>query len=193
MNNPISTLIAWIEEERQRGAPDPQHAILSTTTSNAAPHGRVVSIREIDEAGFIFFTKKGSRKEQEITENPLISLTFWFELYEREVMIDGQAQALSTKQNQIYWQTKTPDSQIKFCSYSQSGSNRIENRDQLEENRTNLKEEYGTKPLPMPERYCGFKIIPFRMVFYTHKEDAFSDVSEFILIDRTWRKSWLSP
>ena len=193
MCEPVSILTAWIEEERQRGAPDPQHAILSTTSKRAVPHGRVVAIRDIDESGILFFTQKGSRKELEISENPLVSLTFWFELFEREVMIDGQAQALSTEQNYLYWQTKTPESQIKFYCYSPTDGNRISNLAQLEENRKKLQEQYGTEQLPMHECYCGYKIIPDRVVFYTYQMDKFSDVFEFKRIDSQWHKIWISP
>lgn len=38
MNDPIEFLNQWLIEERERGAPNPQQAVLSTATHDAFPH-----------------------------------------------------------------------------------------------------------------------------------------------------------
>lgn len=78
-DDPITLLTTWISEELQRGAPNPQHAILATAGKDSIPHGRVIAIREINEQGLLFFTQRGTRKVVEMTYNPIVSLTFWFE------------------------------------------------------------------------------------------------------------------
>lgn len=70
MIDPIQQLNLWITEEHQAGAPNPQQGVLSTATTSAVPHARVVAIREINEDGLLFFTQKGTRKVAELTANP---------------------------------------------------------------------------------------------------------------------------
>ncbi|HEN5512292.1 TPA: pyridoxamine 5'-phosphate oxidase family protein, partial [Legionella pneumophila] len=175
-NDPITFLTTWISEELERGAPNPQHATLSTTGKDSIPHGRVIAIREINEQGLLFFTQRGTRKVVEMTYNPMVSLTFWFELFEREVMIDGSARPLSESENQAYWDTYPPFAQIRFHSYAPTSSQVIPSKQIIENKRKILTSQFHDKPLPMSEYYCGFRIIPTRMVFYTYRTDELSDV-----------------
>ena len=87
--DPIEHLRQWLQNERTAGAPNPQQAVLSTATIDAVPHSRVVAIREIDAQGLLFFTQRDTRKVAEMSINPAVSMTFWFELLLREVIIDG--------------------------------------------------------------------------------------------------------
>ena len=43
MNNPIPILKLWIEEERRKGAPYPQQAVLSTANQQGIPHARIIA------------------------------------------------------------------------------------------------------------------------------------------------------
>lgn len=164
-NDPIALLTTWISEELERGAPNPQHATLSTTGKDSIPHGRVIAIREINEQGLLFFTQRGTRKVVEMTYNPMVSLTFWFELFEREVMIDGSARPLSESENQAYWDTYPSFAQIRFHSYAPTSSHVIPSKQLIENKRKILISRFQDKSLPMSEYYCGFRVIPTRMVF----------------------------
>ena len=193
MKNPITLLTAWISEELKKGAPNPQHAILSTTDKDAIPHGRVIAIREINEQGLLFFTQRETRKVVEMTNNPVVSLTFWFELFEREVMIDGTIMALTESENKTYWDTYPAFAQIRFHSYAPTSSQVIANKQLLENKRKTLTEQHQDKPLPMSEYYCGFRVIPQRVLFYTYRTDELSDVLAYCFINNNWEKRLLSP
>ncbi|HEM1534276.1 TPA: pyridoxamine 5'-phosphate oxidase family protein [Legionella pneumophila] len=192
-NDPIALLTTWISEELERGAPNPQHATLSTAGKDSIPHGRVIAIREINEQGLLFFTQRGTRKVVEMTYNPIVSLTFWFELFEREVMIDGSARPLSESENQAYRDTYPPFAQIRFHSYAPTSSQVISSKQLIENKRKILISRFHDKSLPMSEYYCGFRIIPTRMVFYTYRTDELSDVVEYCFIKNNWEKNLLSP
>ncbi|MCZ4721556.1 pyridoxamine 5'-phosphate oxidase family protein [Legionella pneumophila] len=193
MENPITLLTSWISEELKKGAPNPQHAILSTTGKDAIPHGRVIAIREINDQGLLFFTQRGTRKVVEMANNPVASLTFWFELFEREVMIDGTLMVLSESESKTYWDTYPAFAQIRFHSYAPTSSQVIPNKQLLENKRKGLTDQFQDKPLPMSEYYCGFRVIPERMVFYTYRTDELSDVLEFCFIKNNWERNLLSP
>lgn len=193
MNNPILLLNSWVEQELEKGAPSPQHAVLSTADKDSIPHGRVIAIREINEQGLLFFTQRGTRKVMEMTNNPIVSLTFWFELLEREVMIDGSVLALSEDENKMYWDTYPNSAQIRFHSYAPTSSQVIPNKQLLENKRKILTEQYQENLLPMSDYYCGFRIVPARMVFYTYRTDELSDVLEYRFIKNSWVTNLLSP
>ncbi|KTD09316.1 pyridoxamine 5'-phosphate oxidase [Legionella jamestowniensis] len=135
MKSPIILLTSWISEELEKGAPNPQHAILTTTRKDAIPHGRVIAIREINEQGLLFFTQRGTKKVAEMTSNPVVSLTFWFELFEREVIIDGTVIVLTESESRAYWDTYPPFAQIRFHSYAPTSSQVIPSKQLLEDKR----------------------------------------------------------
>lgn len=56
MTHPIGILNKWLQEEHERGAPNPFQGVLSTATQEAVPHARVVAIREISEEYLLFFS-----------------------------------------------------------------------------------------------------------------------------------------
>ena len=193
MINPIQQLNLWINEERHKGAPNPQQAVLSTATKESIPHARMVAIREISEQSLLFFTQKGTRKVTELLTNPIATLTFWFELFQREVIIEGSVEALLPEENERYWQTYPREAQIRFYSYAASSSQPISSKHQLEKKKKDISANYTDKPLPMNEYYCGFRIKPARIVFYAYRTDELSDVVEYQCVDNRWIETLLSP
>ena len=125
---PIEHLSQWLQDERSAGAPNPQHAVLSTAKRDAVPHGRVVVVREVSDQGLLFFTQRNTRKVAEMNANPSASMTFWFELLLREVIIDGVIEALSESENEQYWQDYPREAQIRFHSYAPTSAQPIRDK-----------------------------------------------------------------
>ena len=60
------------------------------------PWQRMVLLKDFDERGFVFYTNLGSRKATEIAGNAQVSLHFpWLQL-DRQVIVGGRAERLST-------------------------------------------------------------------------------------------------
>lgn len=191
---PIQFLEKWIKEEKDNGAPNPQQAILSTATKGGMPHSRVVAIREITSQGILFFTQKGTRKVTEIAENPRVSLTFWFELMQREVIIEAIIEALSEEENKKYWSTYPRIAQIRFLAYAPTSSQPIDSKQILEYKKSVIEQEYRDQELPYTPLYCGYRIIPTKFTFYQYRTDELSDVSQYVLQENNqWQKQVISP
>ena len=190
---PIELLNAWIEEEKSIGAQYAQHAVLSSLGLNGTPHSRVVAIREITNDWILFFTQKRTRKVLEIKNNNQIALTFWFERYAREVIVEGEASFLSEEQNTHYWAAYPKWAQIRFCSYAPTSGEPIDAKEQLEDKRRNLEKSSKNKILPCSPDYCGIAIRPKRFVFYSYRLDELSDVWEYLIDSNITIRRRLSP
>lgn len=190
---PLTLLNAWLTEENQAGAPNPHQAVLATCAKDAIPHARVVALREIDERGLLFFTQLGTRKVKEITENPIATITFWFELFQREVIVEGNVSPLTAAENLQYWTGYSREAQIRFYSYAPTSSQQITSKTVLENRKLAIANEYNDKDIPLNPNYCGFRILPARFVFYAYRTDELSDVFEYRKQNDTWLKQWLSP
>ncbi len=65
-------------------------------TKGGQPYQRIVLLKHYDEKGLVFYTNLGSRKAHQIEHNPRISLLFPWHMLERQVMVTGKAERLST-------------------------------------------------------------------------------------------------
>lgn len=191
--SPFSILQTWLLEELAAGAAQPQHAVLSTCSTDGHARGRVVAIREISNEGLLFFTQTGTRKVTELTANPDVALTFWFERLQREVIIEGRASRLTAAENEYYWNSYPRWSQIRFYSYAETSGQPIIDKQLLENKKTSIEENYQGIPLPMSPFYCGFRIHPMHFIFYAYLTDQLSDVFDCSLINSNWIKRSLSP
>lgn len=191
--NPIIELNLWLANEQKSGAPQPNHAVLSSTSLDGTPHSRVVAIREISDEGILFFTQKSTRKVRELKNNPQISLVFWLELLQREVIIEGKALFLNQAENQHYWNSYPQWAQIRFLSYASTSMQVIEAKEILEKKHQDIKDTFLNQPISISPEYCGFRIQPERMVFYAYRQDELSDVWEYILLNNEWSLRRLSP
>lgn len=190
---PLELLKKWIEEEKNKGASNPQQAILSTVTKDGIPHARVVAIREISAQGLLFFTQKGTRKVTEIAENPRVSLTFWFELMQRQIILEARIEALEERENRTYWSTYPRIAQLRFLAYAPTSGQPIDSKQSLEDRKTSLEHEYANKELPFTPLYCGYRIMPKKLTFYSYRTDELSDVFHYALQDGQWSKQAMSP
>ncbi len=190
--DPIKHLHQWLEDERVKGAPNPQQAVLSTVSIHGA-HGRVVAIREVDAQGLLFFTQRNTRKVAEMSMNSSVSMTFWFELLLREVIIEGIVEALSETENEYYWQNYPREAQIRFHSYAPTSAQPIRNKQELEEKRKTMQQNYTDQSIPVSPFYCGFRLKPNRFIFYAYRSDELSDVVEYTRFENKWSKQILSP
>ena len=68
---------------------------LATATPDGRPSARIVLLKEVDEAGFVFYTNYESRKAKELRENPRAALTLYWAELEREVRIEGSVKRVS--------------------------------------------------------------------------------------------------
>lgn len=193
MQSPVELLNSWLTDENLAGAPNPRHAVLATSAKDAIPHARVVAIREIGEHGLIFFTQQGTRKVRELNENPLATMTFWFELFQREVIVEGTVTPLPETENQHYWLNYPRDAQIRFYSYAPTSSQPVTSKEVLENRKKEIELEFTDKELPLSHYYCGFRLRPSRFIFYTYRIDELSDVFEYRDNNGAWIKQWLSP
>lgn len=192
--HPIHLLKIWLEEEKGANVPYAQHAVLSTQGINGQANGRVIAIREIKEGQLLLFTQRRTRKVEEIKMNPAVTLTFWFELSGREVIIEGEATFLSEIQNEHYWKTYPKPAQIRFCSYAPLSGLPIESKQLLENKRLEIAElNQQEKSLPVSKDYCGIAIKPLRFVFYAYRLDELSDVWEYQIKGSEFVRRLLSP
>lgn len=191
--SPLSKIEEWLAEESTLGSPDPNRIILATSQDNI-PQSRVVAIREIAEQSIIFFTQRETKKVIALAENPRVSMTLWLPLQQRQVVIDGITEALAPAENLAYWKKMPRERQLRFFAYAPTSSQPIESIVEIESKHERLTQAFmDTAEIPMSDFYCGFKVIPETIYFYTLGINSFSESLRYLYINGIWQTQLLSP
>ena len=137
---PIELFERWLKEAIDAGMYDPNGVVVSTVDASGQPYSRMVLLKNYDEKSLVFFTNLGSRKAQQLAQNPKICMLFPWYFLERQVMFIGTAQKLSIPEVVKYFHSRPRDSQI--GAWASHQSSRISARSALESKFMELKEKF---------------------------------------------------
>jgi len=189
--NPIIKFEEWYQQELNKtNVTIPSACCLSTLGLDNYPNARIVSLKEVNEKGFVITGSKNSRKGLELQHNKKASLTFWWTETERQVRLQGGIEWIPDELADKYFSERGKDSQV-VSQVSHQG-NILENPDALEKLFEMKKEEYDDE-VPRPKDWTGFVIIPKRIEFMEFKKSRFHHRELFIKGRKGWVKNYLQP
>ena len=164
---------------------------LATVDKNGKPSTRTVLLKSVDERGFIFFTNYGSRKGQEINENPNAALALYWPELERQVCVAGTITKLPVAESEAYFQSRPRGSQLGAWASNQSTV--VESRKVLDEKWQEIAAAFPQQ-VPLPPNWGGFVLSPMRLEFWQGRASRLHDRFCYTKqSDGTWQIERLSP
>jgi len=189
--DPMRQFSVWFEHVRDIEA-DPTAMALATATPGGRPSVRTVLLKEMDDRGFVFYTNYQSRKAREMEATGRASLLFYWGSLERQVRIDGAVERVSPAESDAYFETRPPDSRLSV--YASRQSETIESRDALDEVFERVKRTYGDGPVPRPDWWGGYRVVPDEFEFWQGRASRLHDRLRYAKAsDGTWRRERLAP
>ncbi len=189
--NPIEQFRVWFEAALAAGVPEPNAMHVSTVTADGRPNGRIVLIKDVSEAGFVFYTNYESRKGNELTEHPFAALTFFYPELERQIRIEGRVEKVSADESDAYFNSRPRGSQIGAWVSNQSRI--IENRDVLENRQRELEGQFNGGPIPRPAHWGGLRVVPDALEFWQGRPSRLHDRIRYQKQGNDWLIERLSP
>ncbi|STI46703.1 pyridoxamine 5'-phosphate oxidase [Escherichia coli] len=101
--DPLTLFERWLSQACEAKLADPTAMVVATVDEHGQPYQRIVLLKHYDEKGMVFYTNLGSRKAHQIENNPRVSLLFPWHTLERQVMVIGKAERLSTLEVMKYF------------------------------------------------------------------------------------------
>lgn len=165
---------------------------LSTITGSGSPTARIVLLKSFDADGFVFFTNYNSHKGLEIAQHPEACLLFFWKELERQVRINGRIEKVSAAESDEYFYSRPEGSRV--GAHVSPQSQVIPNRAWLDDKEKELIEWYSDKPVPRPEHWGGYRIIPSAMEFWQGRPNRLHDRLLYSLQQNgAWQINRLAP
>lgn len=171
--SPHTQFRKWFEEAQKSELLEPNAMVLSTVDNDRQPYQRTVLMKAMDEKGMVFYTNYKSRKAQQIAENDCVSVLFpWYPL-ERQVIILGKAEKVSSKESMAYFASRPFGSQLGAWVSQQSKV--ISSRSILEMKLAEMKQKFKDGKVPLPDFWGGYRIVPESFEFWQGRKSRLHD------------------
>ena len=191
LDSPFDQFKLWMAQAIEADIQDPTAMSVATVSAEGKPWQRMVLLKDFDERGFVFYTNLGSRKAAEIEGNAQVSLHFpWLQL-DRQVIVGGRAERLSTVDVMKYFLSRPKGSQL--AAWASKQSSRINSRQALETQFEQVKAKFSKGEIPLPDFWGGFRVVPEEIEFWQGGESRLHDRFSFQRDGDDWDIARLSP
>nr|AAH99324.1 MGC84800 protein [Xenopus laevis] len=172
--DPIVQFNDWFQEVTQCPAiEEPNAMCLATATRDGRPSARMVLLKGFGPDGFRFYTNRESRKGLDLETNPVASLLFYWEPFNRQVRVEGSVERLSEDETEKYFHSRPKSSQIGAVVSKQSQV--IPDREYLRQKNAELEAEYKDKEVPKPPEWGGYIVRPSVIEFWQGQTNRLHD------------------
>jgi pyridoxamine 5'-phosphate oxidase len=189
--DPVVQFEKWFQQATELGIYEPNAMTLATVDERGMPFQRTVLLKIFDGQGFVFFTNYSSRKAAQMVANPNVCLLFPWITLERQVIVQGRAEKISSAESLKYFVSRPRESQIGAWVSNQSEV--ITSRKFLMQKLSEIKEKFAHGEIPLPSFWGGFRVVPETVEFWQGGPARLHDRFLYSRAGEGWEINRLSP
>ena len=190
--DPFVQFERWLQDAIAAELPDPTAMCVATVDAQGQPSQRLVLLKDVSSAGFVFYTNLGSRKATELAGNPKVCLHFPWHPLERQVIVYGTAERVSNTQVLKYFLSRPKESQL--AAWASEQSRPVSTRQALMQKFAEIKHKFEHGEVPVPSFWGGFLVVPQKIEFWQGGEHRLHDRFMYQRqADDTWQIERLCP
>lgn len=171
--NPIIQFEHWLQQAIAAELTDPTAMCVASVDEHGQPSQRIVLLKDVNADGFVFYTNLGSRKATELTANPKVCLHFPWHPLERQVIVYGVAERVSSVQVAKYFLSRPKESQL--AAWASEQSRPISTRQALMQKFAEVKHKFAQGEVPLPTFWGGFLVRPTQIEFWQGGDNRLHD------------------
>lgn len=173
------------------GVREPSAMSLATVDANGQPSIRTVLLRGIDERGFVFFTNSKSRKGTQMSDNPQVALTFYWDAWAEQVHVEGRVTVIPASESDTYWKSRARLSQIGAWASEQSRP--LSGREEFMARVREMERRFEGQEVPRPPHWFGYRVVPHRIEFWSGREGRLHERDIYESTGGEWTRQMLYP
>lgn len=162
-DDPFALARDWQEAARATEPNDPDAIALATVDPDGMPNVRIVLLRQIEAAGFVFFTNYDSAKGREIAASGKAAFVLHWKSLRRQIRVRGAISREDGPQADAYYRGRAVESRL--GAWASAQSNPLAERGILLDKLERLRETLGEDPA-RPPFWGGFRIVPQEIEFW---------------------------
>ena len=172
---------AWFTDAVAAGIPEPNAVVVATADADGAPDGRIVLVKGYDADGFVFVSSYASTKGAQLAVNPRAALVFPWHALQRSVRVTGRVERIGPTASDALWEPRPRGAQLAAAASIQSTV--VASRAELAERLRLLDEQTAGQPVPRPEVWGGYRVLPETVEFWQGGKDRLHDRIRFVRDD----------
>ena len=149
---------SWLREAVKAEPNDANAMALATVDADGMPNCRMVLLKGVDAAGFVFYTNIESAKGRELAANPRAALAFHWKSLRRSVRVRGAVEPVTPAEADAYFATRARPAQIGAWASDQSRP--LPDRFALEKRVAEVGLRFGLGKVPRPPHWSGYRVKP---------------------------------
>ena len=177
-DDPFAIARAWLAEAEAAEPNDPNAIALSTVDADGLPNVRMVLLKDIEPAAFVFYTNYSSAKARELDGAGKAAFVMHWKSLRRQVRARGLISREDGPQADAYYASRSLKSRLGAWASQQSQP--LAGRATLMAEVAKVTARHGTNP-PRPPYWGGYRLVPLEIEFWA--DGAFRLHDRFV-----WRR-----
>ena len=191
-DDPFEISQQWLAEATKAELNDPNAIALSTVDAAGMPNARMVLLKEIEAAAFVFYTNYESKKGQEIIQSGKAAFVLHWKSLRRQIRVRGTVTKEDGPHADAYYASRSLQSRLGAWSSAQSQP--LSGRTALLAEVAKQGVRHGTNP-SRPPFWGGFRIVPHEIEFWADGDFRLHDRFTWsrLSVSDVWGVERLSP
>ncbi|MEX0349564.1 MAG: pyridoxamine 5'-phosphate oxidase [Paracoccaceae bacterium] len=182
----------WLAEAEKSEPNDANAIALATVDSDGLPDVRMVLLKEIEPAAFVFYTNYESAKARELDGAGKAAFVLHWKSLRRQIRVRGTVSREDGQSADEYFASRSLKSRLGAWASRQSQP--LESRAALMAEVAKVTAKFGPNP-PRPDFWGGYRIVPSQMEFWA--DGAFRLHDRFVWrradVGQAWHVERLNP
>lgn len=191
-DDPFAIAKAWLTEAEAREPNDPNAIALSTVDAQGMPNVRMVLLKEIEAAAFVFYTNYTSAKAREIEGAGRAAFVLHWKSLQRQIRVRGLVAREDGPQADSYYASRSLTSRL--GAWASKQSSQLSSRTALMAEVARQTALHGTAP-KRPPHWGGYRITPLEIEFWADGPYRLHDRFQWTRasVEKPWEINRLSP
>lgn len=162
-DDPFQIARRWLAEAEAQEVNDPNAIALATVDADGLPNVRMVLLKDIEDAGFVFYTNYASAKSREIEATGTAAFVMHWKSLRRQVRVRGRVTREDGPQADDYYASRSLKSRLGAWASHQSQP--LSSRAALMAEVAKVTARKGANP-ERPPFWGGWRIMPVEIEFW---------------------------
>jgi pyridoxamine 5'-phosphate oxidase len=192
-DDPLAIARDWLAEAEASEPNDANAIALATVDPHGRPNVRMVLLKAIEEAGFVFYTNYGSVKAAEVDTAGHAAFVLHWKSLRRQIRVRGTTERVEGEAADAYFASRSL--QARLGAWASRQSQPISSRATLMAEVARQTARRGPNP-PRPPFWGGYRIVPFEIEFWADGMFRLHDRFRWTrdaAVDQEWQVTRLSP